>query len=144
MPDYRKIRAFELAQMLSEDIHRLAPSIPARKAPGLRSQLCRSVSSIPANIAEGAGSDTPAEYARLLRVALKSANECAVHLRRAMSVASDGKPWAVCRNRVLVVAAKLNNLHMCVLEDVAREMDKAFDAKRARRARNPQTRGPIR
>lgn len=135
MPDYRKIRAFELAQRLSEDVHRLAPTLSPRKAPGLRSQLCRCVSSIPANIAEGAAADTPAEYARFLRFALKSANECAIHLRLAMSVADDGRQFAIYRNRVYIVSAMLTNLLARVQEDIAREQDKVIDARRARRFR---------
>ena len=138
MPDLRNNRVFELAQCLSEDVHRLVPSIRPHRAPGLRSQLCRSINSVPANIAEGAAAATPAEYARYLRIALKSANECAdVHLRLAVSVSGNaGREFAVCRNRVRVVSAMLTNLLACVQEDVAREQDKAIDARRARRARN--------
>jgi four helix bundle protein len=137
MPDYRTIRAFELAQTLSEDVHRLIPAIHPRKAPGLRSQLCRAVGSIPANIAEGAAADTPAEYSRFLRYALKSANECAIHLRLAASVSDNaGRQFAVYRNRAHVVSAMLTNLLARVQEDVAREQNKAIDARRARRARN--------
>lgn len=86
MPDYRKLRVFVLAQELSEAVHRLLPNIPARRAPGLRAQLSRSVSSIPANIAEGAGRETQNDFARLLVVARASADETAVHLRLAGSV----------------------------------------------------------
>ena len=46
----------------------------------LADQLRRAASSIPANIAEGAGEFSPADKTRFYRMALRSASECAAHL----------------------------------------------------------------
>ena len=47
---------------------------------GLTSQIRRSCASIPANIAEGCGTDSDAEMARYLRIAMASASELEYHI----------------------------------------------------------------
>jgi four helix bundle protein len=136
MPDFRKLRAFELAEELSERVHDLARQIPPRRAPGLKAQLCRAVSSIPANIAEGAAQETQAGYARFLRIALGSANETTVHCRRAAAVAGSSAPaFLQCKQRAHLVAAMLNNLIARVQADAAREEDARRSAGRRSKPR---------
>jgi len=57
-----------------------------RSTPGLRSQLLRAVDSVPANIAEGAGKPSEAEFARYLDIALGSAREVDNHLMLASAL----------------------------------------------------------
>ncbi len=121
MPDYRKLRVYGLAQELSEEVHRLLPEIPARRAPGLRAQLARSVSSVPANIAEGAAHDSPALFMRFLRTAVGSAHESAVHLRLAASIVNaHSHRFTRCENQSRAVAAMLTNLIARIQEGQAR------------------------
>ena len=61
-------------------IHAASGDSPLRISPGLRSQLLRSASAVPANISEGSGARTEAEFARYLDIALKSAREVENHL----------------------------------------------------------------
>ena len=130
MPDFRKVRAFELAEELSDVVHELVPQIPPRRAPGLKAQLCRAVSSIPANIAEGAAQETQAGYARFLRIALGSANETSVHCRRAAAVSGSSAPaFLRCKQSAHLVAAMLNNLIARVQADAAREEDRRRSAR---------------
>lgn len=134
MPDYRKLRVFHLAQELSEAVHRLVPELPARKAPGLVSQLCRSVSSVPTNIAEGAARDSPGAYVSALVIARGSAHETAVHLRLAASVANvRAAKLRRFEQRAHVVAAMLTNLIATIQKDAAiSENDRRNRKKRKR------------
>lgn len=55
--------------------YKLSDSLPADERYGLVDQIRRSAVSIPSNIAEGSGRDTPKEFARFLRIAYGSACE---------------------------------------------------------------------
>lgn len=80
MQDYKKLQVWQRGHQLTLAIYRATRSFPREEMYGLTSQLRRSSSSVPANIAEGCGRDTPAELARFLYVALGSASECEYHI----------------------------------------------------------------
>ena len=80
MRDFKKLIAWQKAHRLSVAIHEAANQSRSRFSPGWRSQLLRSVAAIPAQISEGSGSRTDAEFARFLGMALKSAREVENHL----------------------------------------------------------------
>jgi len=80
MQDHTKLFVWQRAHALTLDIHRAAREISGRRSPGLVPQLLRACASIPANIAEGAGQETPAQFARFLTIAIASANETENHL----------------------------------------------------------------
>ena len=66
------------ARTFAVDVHRTVERREreiGRASPGLRNQVLRASMSIPLNIAEGAGKDTRAEFARYLGHAIGSANE---------------------------------------------------------------------
>ena len=80
MRDYRRLTVWSRSHQLALDVYGLTQSLPASERFGLTSQLRRAAGSIPANIAEGAGRRTAADYGRFLDVALGSANELEYHL----------------------------------------------------------------
>ena len=80
MQDYRKLAVWKRAHELTLAIYACTGGFPRDEAFGLTSQLRRSAASIPANIVEGCGRDTNAEFARFLYIALGSANELEYHL----------------------------------------------------------------
>ena len=88
MRDFKKLIAWQKAHRLSVAIHEMADRSSLRRSPGARSQLLRSASSVPANISEGSGARTEAEFARFLDVALKSARETENHLIHALALKS--------------------------------------------------------
>ena len=80
MRDFKKLIAWQKAHRVSLAINIAANESQLGAAPGLRSQLLRSASAVPANISEGSGARTEAEFARYLDIALKSAREVENHL----------------------------------------------------------------
>lgn len=61
-------------------VYKATATFPRDELYGLTSQIRRSCSSIPANIAEGCGRSGDAELARFLQIALGSASELEYHL----------------------------------------------------------------
>jgi len=66
------------ARTFAVDVHRAVERrdrLLGKASPGLRNQMLRASMSIPLNIAEGAGKDTRADFARFLGNAIGSTNE---------------------------------------------------------------------
>ena len=75
MRDYRKIKAWELADDFAVATYRITAAFPPEEKYALTSQLRRASYSIAANIAEGAGRRTTKDFVRFLDMALGSSNE---------------------------------------------------------------------
>ncbi|HEX9680129.1 MAG TPA: four helix bundle protein [Anaerolineales bacterium] len=75
MRDYRGLEVWEKAHRLTVQIYRSTETFPKAEQFGLTSQIRRSSSAIPTNIAEGCGRRSQAELAQFLHVAIGSANE---------------------------------------------------------------------
>jgi len=75
MRDFRKIKAWEKAHELTLGIYATTSSFPKDELYGLTSQMRRSASSIPTNIAEGCGRESEADFARFLQIAIGSTTE---------------------------------------------------------------------
>ncbi|GHV16428.1 hypothetical protein FACS1894179_11300 [Bacteroidia bacterium] len=80
MQDYKNLKVWEKAHSLTLGIYRITTSFPREEIYSLTSQLRRSVVSIPANIAEGAGRNTKSDFAQFLNIALGSLNESLYYL----------------------------------------------------------------
>ena len=80
MRDFREIKVWEKAHALTLEIYKASSRFPREETYGLTSQLRRSSSSIPANIAEGFGRGGNAELARFLQIGMGSASELEYHV----------------------------------------------------------------
>ena len=80
MRDFRKLIVWRRAHGLAVDAHRSLESTRGSGAASSRNQLQRALASIPANIAEGCGKRSDAEFARYIDIALGSAKEAENHL----------------------------------------------------------------
>ena len=75
MRDYRKYKVWELGHEVTLEIYKMTRNFPKEEMYGIVSQMRRSSSSVPANIAEGCGRESDAEFKRFLVIAQGSANE---------------------------------------------------------------------
>ena len=80
MQDFRELRVWQRGRELTVEIYRTTAALPDDERYGLSSQMRRAAISIIANIAEGCGRDTAADFARFLQIAVGSASELASHL----------------------------------------------------------------
>jgi len=75
MKDFRQVQIWERSHQLTLQINRMTQGFPAEERYGLISQMRRSSSSVPTNIAEGCGRNTDADFARFLDHRMGSASE---------------------------------------------------------------------
>ena len=75
MRDFRRLQVWEKSHRLTLRIYELTSQFPREEIYGLTSQIRRACTSIPTNIAEGCGRETPADFARFLQIAMGSASE---------------------------------------------------------------------
>ena len=75
MQDYRKLHVWEKAHRLAVDAYTLPAYLRRPEAWKLRDQILDAVVSVPANIAEGAGRGSSADFRRFLWYSVGSCNE---------------------------------------------------------------------
>lgn len=75
MQNYKDLKVWKKAHQFTLLVYETSKSFPKEELYALVSQLRRAASSIPANIAEGCGKNSPAEFAHYLNISLGSANE---------------------------------------------------------------------
>jgi len=78
--DFKKLKVWQKAHTMALDVHRVAPQLRGAMHASLRSQLVRAAMSVPTNIVEGCGQQSPREFSRFLRIALNSTSELEYHL----------------------------------------------------------------
>jgi four helix bundle protein len=75
MKDFRTLKVWQKSHKLTLEVYAASKTFPKEEMYGLISQMRRSSSSIPTNIAEGCGRGTDADFARFLQNAMGSASE---------------------------------------------------------------------
>jgi four helix bundle protein len=78
--NFHELKVWQKAHQLTLAIYRITAAFPREELYGLTSQIRRSCSSIPANLAEGCGRNGDAEFARFCSIAMGSATELEYHL----------------------------------------------------------------
>ena len=86
MQDFRRLKVWEKAHRLAVEVFRVTKAMHREHGISLVSQLRRAAISTPANIAEGAGKSSNAEFHRFLQIALGSAWETLYHLLLARDI----------------------------------------------------------
>lgn len=79
MKDFRNLLVWRKAHLLTLAAYEATAVFPKPELYGLTSQIRRSAASIPANIAEGCGKRSNAEFGRFLGIASSSASELEYH-----------------------------------------------------------------
>ncbi|SFH86084.1 four helix bundle protein [Planctomicrobium piriforme] len=80
MRDFRQFDVWSKAHALTLNIYRQTQDFPQCELYGLTSQIRRSAASVAANIAEGCGRQSDADFARFLNIAAGSVSETEYHL----------------------------------------------------------------
>ena len=75
MKNYKNLLVWKKAHQLTLDVYKVTTGFPKEEMFGLISQVKRSSSSIPTNIAEGCGRNSEKDFSRFLIIAFGSANE---------------------------------------------------------------------
>jgi four helix bundle protein len=78
--DFKKQMVWQKSHRLTLDIYKTTGDFPKEELYGLTSQIRRACASIPANIAEGCGRNSDADFSRFLQIAMGSATELEYHL----------------------------------------------------------------
>jgi four helix bundle protein len=78
--DFHELKVWQKAHQLTLSIYQVTTTFPRTEMYGLTSQLRRSCSSIPANLAEGCGRRGDADFGRFCSIAMGSASELEYHL----------------------------------------------------------------
>jgi len=77
---YQDLKVWQLGMAISKEIYQLTHTFPKHELYGITSQLRRSATSIPANIAEGHERGSTKDYLRHLSFAIGSLAECETFL----------------------------------------------------------------
>lgn len=80
MKNFRELKVWEKSHQLTLAVYKATTTFPREEQYGLTSQLRRACASVPANIAEGCGRGSEADFARFLQIAMGSASELEYHL----------------------------------------------------------------
>lgn len=75
MRDFHNLDVWQKSHQLTLALYRATQTFPKQEVYGLTSQMRRAAISIPANIAEGCGRNSAAEFTRFLHSAFGSASE---------------------------------------------------------------------
>ncbi|MCA0375076.1 MAG: four helix bundle protein [Gemmatimonadetes bacterium] len=133
MADLRNLRVLEAVEDFATDVHRLAQPYGTVRFTSWRAQLVDAADSVAANIAEGAGRGTDPQWLHALRIAIGSANEVGVLLRRGRdSGAIDPIGWMRVESKRKVVCRMLVNLSRVIEERIAHRDPRAQAGGRSR------------
>lgn len=80
MRNYKELKVWQKSMDFVVAVYALTKKFPKDELFGLTNQLRRAAVSVALNIAEGAGCDGDAEFARFLDISLRSSYECVVAL----------------------------------------------------------------
>ena len=86
MQSFRQLRVWQKAHELTLEVNRVTARFPKDETYALTSQIKRSAASIGANIAEGCGRGSDADFCRFLLMAMGSASELENHLQLAVDL----------------------------------------------------------
>jgi four helix bundle protein len=86
--DFKKLKVWQKAHVMAMNAHRIAGQMRGPKHASLRSQIVRAAMSVPTNIVEGCGQQSPREFSRFLRISLNSTSELEYHLLAARDLAT--------------------------------------------------------
>ncbi len=118
MRNFRSLSVWQKSHELTLEIYKSTASFPKEELYGLVTQMRRSASSVPSNIAEGCGRNTQSQLAHFLNIALGSASELEyqILLAKDLNFLSD-QIFKEQTNQIIEINRMLTSLHQKVLSD---------------------------
>ena len=111
MSDYRKLDVWGLAHALVLNVHAAAKEIHGAEFVSLKSQMTRAAMSVPTNLVEGCGQDSPREFGRFIKISLNSASELEYQLLLARDIqALEAEPFQSLTDQTVRVRKMLYGL----------------------------------
>lgn len=98
MQDFRKLLVWQKAHQLNLRLYEATNTFPKSELFGLTSQMRRAATSITANLAEGCGRGSDADFSRFVQMAMGSACELESHLE----LAKDLKMISIVEQRAIL------------------------------------------
>lgn len=136
MQDYRKLRAWHLADALTNRIRESLPIRLSVRSPGLRGQTIRAARSIASNLVEGCGRERRTDFLHFIDIALGSAIELEDHLGEARDAQMLSEALHKRHTQDLITVKKmLRALRRAVQHAVALEEDASRDEKQRKKKR---------
>jgi four helix bundle protein len=116
---FEKLEVWQLALDYIDLVDELAAQLPKSEEYNLKSQVVRAATSIALNIAEGSTSQTDAEQARFLGLAIRSLIEtvACLHIIRRRALTQDQTRTNQIYRAAEILAAKLHTLRKTVAPD---------------------------
>jgi len=131
----RELKIWQKAMDLVEACYKLSASLPVDERFGLTSQIRRSATSIPANIAEGFGRWNTREFGRFLAISCGSLRELETHviISQRLGFVSEAKAGPVLR-----ASDELAGMLFRMRERVMNNRGASESVKRTLRANEPR------
>ncbi|MEM0964288.1 MAG: four helix bundle protein [Bacteroidota bacterium] len=120
---FEKLEVWSLAIEYTDAAYRIADAMPDGERYGLRSQLTRAANSIALNVAEGSTSQSDAEQARFVGMAIRSLVEtvACLHLIRRREYLADASPLRDAYRQSEKLFAKLQAFRSAIRKGRVRE-----------------------
>lgn len=80
MSIYYNLEVWKVAHALVLNVHSHVKRIRGSEYVSLKGQMLRAAMSVPTNLVEGSGQESPREFCRFIRIALNSSSELEYHL----------------------------------------------------------------
>ena len=111
MQDFRKLLVWQKGHQLNLRLYEATSAFPKSELFGLTSQMRRAATSITANLAEGCGRGTDADFARFVQIAMGSACELESHLELVKDLKLiSGENHRVIQGRLIEIKRMLSGL----------------------------------
>lgn len=111
MKDFHSLLVWQKSHQFALDIYSVTKDFPKDESFGLVSQIRRSSSSIPTNIAEGCGRGSDADFGRFLQISMGSASEAEYQLLLSRDLSYiDNEKYEELNTKVLEIKRMLTSL----------------------------------
>lgn len=108
MNNFKNLEIWQMAKSLTKDIYQITKKFPKEELFSITNQIKRSCVSIPANIAEGSGRNSPKEFIQFLSISNGSSTELDTLLEICLDIEYISKEEYMLLNEKIERVQKMN------------------------------------